>query len=219
MKQVKFLLLIYFSSIFAFHSLGQEKTPAKTLTRLGNIFLIYSNGSQKQLTYNNTDTESFILPNSKDVIFIRQISKWTGNNEYQIHKIMKVDYSTLVEQVITERKPFLDGNDNTSEILNVVSPSLSPDNQFIYFITEKYVTGGILVKVNLSTGKWTEFFSAESYTLVESGQFKGCFFVGVSEVGPKGRDVYFKLAVQNGKILKEFESYEAMISFRNEILG
>ncbi|SIS65496.1 hypothetical protein [Belliella pelovolcani] len=218
MKQFKSLILILIGTFITANSIAQEKVPAKTQIMLGNIFLIYSNGSQKQLTYNESDIEALIVPNSKEVVFIRQVPRRSGSNEYFAHKIMIVDHSTLIEKVITDSKPYLDGLDGTSEILNVGNLTISPDNQFIYFITEKYATSSILAKVNLNSGKWIEFFPAQSFSIVEKGQFKGSFFVGVSEVGAKGRDIYYKLADENGKILKEFESYEAMISFRNEIL-
>lgn len=197
--------------------LAAQNTPAKAFIKENNVYIAFTDGTQKQLTFNGSDRDPFLLATEGKIVYVRETQVSSRYGTYSTKKLMKVDISTLVESIITDQKPYQDGLDATYDILNVISPMLSLDKKYLIFITEKYATGNQLVKVDLQSGKWTELFSAESFELIEKGTFKGMYLVGISEVGSQGRDVYHKLCDEKGDVIKEFDSWESMMKFRNEI--
>lgn len=71
--------------------------------------------------------------------------------------------------------------------------------------------------MNLSTGKWTELFSAENFTLVKKGIYKLLFLIGKSEIGYNGRDSYYKLYDEKGTLQKEFNDKSSFEKFKLSI--
>jgi len=194
-----------------------KKEIAKAIMKNHNIFAVFSNSTLKQLTFNDSDYFPYLLKNENKVLFIRNIKDNSGYQDYTKKAIMKVDIDNLKETIITNKKPYLDGNDRSDEILTIGNPTISKDLQFIYFIVEKYATSNQLVKVNLKNGKWTELFSAETFELLTKPPYKNNFIIGGSEIRDKGRDIYYKLVDISGKTIKEFDSKESVDKFKNEI--
>lgn len=191
--------------------------PAKAFLKDKNVYVAFAGGSQKQLTFKGSDRDPILLLKDKSIVFIRETPVRTAYGSYTTNKIMKVDLKTFLETTLSDQKPYLDGLDGTFEILNVINPTLSLDEKFLIFGTEKYASGNQIVKVDLESGKWHELFSAESFELIKKGQFKGLFLISKSEVGSRGRDLYFKLCDENGVVKKEFDSEKSLMKFRNEI--
>lgn len=194
-----------------------QNLPAKAFIKDNNVYVAFTNGTQKQLTFNNSDRNPVLLSKVSSVIYIRETKGRTGNSSYTTKKIMKVDINSLLETNISDQKPYKDGLDFTFEILNVINPTLSLDENFLIFGTEKYVTGNQIVKVDLESGKWQELFSANSFELIKKGPYKGLFLIGTSRVGYKGREIYFKLCNEMGEAKKEFDNEDSMMKFRSEI--
>lgn len=191
--------------------------------REGNIFL-HDDVTEKQLTFWGLDKSPFVLSNGT-IVFIRQEEALSSGNggqstarKYYTHQLMSVDIRTTFEKVITDRKPFEDGLDGTHQILQMRTPTLSPDQKFLYFVTEKYATASQLVKVNVETGVWTELFSAESFELIPTQAGKHLFLIAKSEVRNRGRDIYYKLCDESGSVLKEFNSQENMLKYKDSVL-
>jgi hypothetical protein len=184
--------------------------------RQGNIYLSLK-GKETQITFSGNDKSPFMLSNEK-IIFVRQ-EEGIGKVKYYTHKIMSVDVNTLFEEVITDKKPYEDAQDSSHEIFRINNPTLSADRKFLYLVTERYVTADLLVKVEISTGKWTELFSAESFEMISKGKFKGLFLIARSEIKNRGRDIYYKLCDESGKVLKEFDSETSLMKFKFEQTG
>ena len=182
-----------------------------------NIFIRYANKSTKQLTFSNSDSSPMILKKENAILFIRDAQ---GDYNYpKIKKIMKVSCSSLIEKTLTDKKPFEDAVSDTYYILNIQNPTLSLDEQHLYFTTECYVTGGELVKVDLTTGKWTRIFPANYYELIKKGQFKGLFLTGRSEMkGSAGRSIYYYLVNEKNEVLKEFDSEDNYLQFKKSVV-
>lgn len=201
----------------------EQIIPGRDLTlslREGNIFT-RTNKKEKQLTFCGCDSDPVLLENNK-ILFIRfeegfrpSIEDEDENVTYRCHKIMTVDIETLLEETITQRKPFEDGLDGTREILRVENPALSLDGKYLYFVTEKYATASQFVKVEIQSGKWIELFSAESFELITEGPHKNRFLVATSEIRTKGRDIYYSLRDEEGKVYKEFDSEKSLMKFRS----
>ena len=156
------------------------------------------------------------------VLFIRQeeaLSAGDGKRfpirKYYTHQLVRVDIKTTFEKIVTGSKPYEDGLVGTKQILSMRSPTLSTDQKFLYFVTEKYVTASQLVKVKVDTGIWTELFSAESFELMSSDNGVHLFLIARSEIRNKGREIYYKLCDESGTVLKEFDSQESMLKYRN----
>jgi len=204
--------LVFFSPLMLYFT-GTMANPSEVFARNQNIFAVMENGSQKQLTFSRNDRDPVLIPNTVQVVFIRGEVVRTGFGSYTRNKIMILDAATREERIVTEEKPYRDGLDNTNEILNVIAPALSPDNQHLYFITEKYATSNQLVKVHLQTGNWTEMFSAESYELIKSGRYRGFYLISRSEVGDRGRDLYYQIVDKNNRTVRRFDSEQSATQF------
>lgn len=204
--------LVFFIPLMLYFT-GTMANPSEVFARNQNIFAVMENGSQKQLTFSRNDSDPVLIPSTDQVVFIRGEVVRTGFGSYTRNKIMILDAATREERIVTEEKPYRDGLDNTNEILNVIAPALSPDNQHLYFITEKYATSNQLVKVHLQTGNWTEMFSAESYELIKSGRYRGFYLISRSEVGDRGRDLYYQIVDKNNRTVRRFDSEQSATQF------
>jgi len=201
------------------HHAGGAAFAFEVFARDGNIFL-KGQADEKQLTFWGLDKSPFLLDNGK-ILFIRQEEALSHGhrmpsvpNVYYTHQLIILDPKTTFEKIITNQKPYEDGNDGSSKILNMRTPTLSADQNFLYFVTEKYVTASQFVKVNINTGEWVELFSAESFELVLMGDGEPLFLVAVSEVRNRGRDIYYKLCDETGRVLKEFDNQENMLRYK-----
>jgi len=186
----------------------------KAFVKEGDVFITFPDGKTKQLTFTKTNEKPFMLKSTNEVLFFRNERIFKGDVEYSRKKIMKVDINTFLETTISEQKPFKDGKDNTYEILNVENPCLSLDENSLYFLTAHTATTNQLIRLDLSTGKWNQLFSAESFELLRSGQFTGYFLIGQYELGPRGKGIYYYMLDGTGKRFKEFDSKESMLQFK-----
>lgn len=180
----------------------------------GDVFVTFPDGKVKQLTFTKTNEKSFMLKSTNEVLFFRNERILKGDVEYTKKKIMKVDINSFQETTLSEQKPFKDGKDNTYDILNIENPCLSLDETSLYFLTAHTATTNQLIKLDLSTGKWNQLFSAESFELIRSGQFAGYFLIGQYELGPRGKGIYYYMLDVTGKRFKEFDGKESMQQFK-----
>jgi hypothetical protein len=207
----KNLTLYLFLTIF--FSCSQKEKVAKPSIIDSNIYAVFENGTQKQLTFNNSDSDPILLKDQDIIIFTRSES----NVAFDYKKLMKVNVHDLSETVITDQKPFGDGLDGSHYIFNLNSPRLSLDKKYVLFTTEKYATGNLLVKVNINTGVWTELFTAETFEELSKEPYTGYFLVGQSVIEAHGRDIYYRLVNDSGQIIKKFSNEESMLQFRSKI--
>lgn len=192
---------------------GTTANPAGVLVRNHNIFAVMANGNEIQLTFSRTDRDPILIPGTDQVVFVRGEVVRTGFGSYTRNKIMMLDAATLKKRIVTEEKPYLDGLEDTHEIIHVIAPTLSPDNRHLYFITEKYATSNQLVKVHLQTGDWTEMFAAESFELINTGRLRGFYLISRSEIGDRGRDLYYRIVDRNNRTIQRFDSRESATQF------
>ncbi len=170
----------------------------------GNIYLLLENKKQKQITFNGSDEKPILIAEKGIVIFVRNVQENNLNHIYTRKKLMSVSIDDMNELLITEKKLYKDGNDQSYEIFNIDNPTLSLDRKSIYFTTEKWVTANQLVKVHIEGGRWQELFSANNFTLIKKGSNRGNFLIAKSEIRDKGRAIYYSLVDENGKVKKEF---------------
>jgi hypothetical protein len=182
-----------------------------------NVFIKYANKSTRQLTFSNADSSPIILKKENAILFIRNAA---GDYNYpNVKKIMKVNCNSLIEKTLTDKKPFKDAVSDTYYILNIQNPTFSLDEQHLYFGTECYVTGNELVKVDVTTGKWSRIFPANDFELIKRGQFKGLFLIGRSEIkGAGGRSIYYYLVNEKNETLKEFDSEDNFRLFKKNAI-
>jgi hypothetical protein len=189
----------------------------KTSIKDGNVFVTLTNGTQRQLTFTRSDERPFVLRSVNKVLYIRNENIVKGDVEYTRKKIMTVDINSFAEETIADAKPYKDGADNTYEIMKVDNPCLSIDEGSLYFTTPHTTTTHQLVKLDLDTKKWNQLFSAETFELIRTGQFAGCFLVGQYEIGARGKGIYYYMLDSQGKRLKEFADKETMEQFKKAV--
>lgn len=217
---IKFLLICLVLTGYAQVDIPDSILTApqvKTFIKDGNVFVTFPDGSQRQLTFTKTDERPFVLRSENKILFIRNEHIVRGDGEYTRKKIMTVDINSFEEETIADVKPYKDGADNTYEIMKVENPCLSLDEGSLYFITPHTTTTHQLVKLDLNTKKWNQLFSAESFELIRTGQFAGCFLVGQYEIGARGKGIYYYMLDTQGKRLKEFADAETMQQFNKAV--
>lgn len=188
-----------------------QKTVQNIYEKQGNIFITYDDGSEKQLTQINGDSDPFLLENENAVVCVRKKEDLPGG--YSTHKIIRIDIATGKEKVLADTKPFKDDVTNSNEIINVVTPKLSEDQKYLFFIVEKYVNASQMIKMDVATGKWNELFSAESFELLNFDPYKGMFLAGQSDDLDRGRDIYYRILVEDGRVVKDLNTYEEAKAF------
>ena len=90
---------------------------------------------------------------------------------------------------------------------------MSADQKYLYFITEKYSNASQLIKMDVASGKWYELFSAETFELLNFDPYKGMFLVGQSDDLDRGRDIYYRILIEDGRVVKDLNTYDEAKSF------
>ena len=101
-------------------------------------------------------------------------------------------------------------------ICNITDPALSPDNRFIYFLSDAWVVSGSLQKVEISTKNVSFVIDACGFEIIKTGIFEGLLLVDRHLIEDKGRASYLWLVSPDGKLrmqIGEFES-DAAHEFR-----
>ena len=192
----------------------------KVFLKGNNIYGIYSDGKERQYTFLGIDSKPLLVKLKSVVVFLRSEKAWSFNSkrEYTKYKLMSLQIHSLEERILTDQKPFPDGQDRSFELLSPRNLTISPDQTKVLFVIEKYATGSELVQVDIESGKFEELFSAEKFEFIKSGIYKGQLLVGVSEIGDRGRDIYYKVTDLKGDVLKSFNGYEDYMTFRSSAL-
>lgn len=196
---------------------GNQYEYKSAIVKDGNIYVVYHNGKQKQLTFNGSDEKPILIAEKNFIVFVRDVQEIGINHKYIRKKLMSVSIDDMNELLITEKKLYKDGNDQSYEIFNIDNPTLSLDRKSIYFTTEKWVTANQLVKVHIEGGRWQELFSANNFTLIKKGSNRGNFLIAKSEIRDKGRAIYYSLVDENGKVKKEFLNHRMAEQFLTSV--
>ncbi len=214
---LKFLIILFTLSAYTQVDSILTESEFRAFEKDGNVFVAFSDGTEKQLTFTQKDEKPTLLKSKNQVVFLRHEKILQGGVESFKKKIMKVGINTYFEETITEQKPFKDGLENTYDILRVDNPTLSADENFLYFITDHTATSSILIKLDMESGEWHELFSAENYELLTSGPFEDYFIIARKESPSKGGGLFYYLVDEIGKKFKEFDSKESVEQFKKSI--
>lgn len=186
-----------------------------TLVKDKNIYVTKTDGEIEQVTYIGKDSEPLISSDKKTVYFIRQTGN-KGEYEYEGEQLalMQVDLISLKEEKLTDTIYYEDWK-STSEIFEVTGFTLSNDGLFIFFITQKWTTSGVLVKLNTQTKKMTEISHGDKFELLKAGRHKDHIIVTRSSIKSNvGRRWSNWLIDLNGEIIKEIGDDDAVTNFK-----
>ncbi|MFA0963947.1 hypothetical protein AB9P05_19225 [Roseivirga sp. BDSF3-8] len=187
----------------------------KVFEKDGNVFGVYRNGSERQLTSKNADTDPLLIRKKGTVIFLRKVHE--GGK--QAVRIMTLKVATLQEDTLLDQKPYWDGLLGDFPLYQVEGFTLSPDQTKVVFLIEKWVTSSVLVLVDIKTGELKELFPASKFEFIRSGNYKGKFLVDSYEIeNDKGRQLWHKVRDWDGTTLKRFESYDEYRTFRSSAM-
>lgn len=182
-----------------------------------NIYVDFPDGSTKQITFNESDENPVFVDNYKSIVFTRNYKERGQHRVYTRKKLMIVSVDDLKETLITERKPYKDGNDNSDEIFRIINPTVSIDGKHIYFSTEKWATEDQVVKVNIENGKWTELFPGVLLEYIRNGDYRGSFLIVKSEIRDEGRAGYYMIVDEKGSFIKDFKDKKSAEAFMKTI--
>lgn len=198
-----------------------ENELLKAYIQNNNIHGVFKNRSERQLTFEDSDSNPLLVKAKSTIVYLRSEKKRSSRSkrEYSKFKLMAMDINSLEERILTDQKPSYDGNDRSFELLSPRSLTISLDQSKVLFLIEKYVTGSQLVQVDIVSGRYQELFSAERFEFIKSGEFKSLLLVGVSEARDRGRMLYYKVCDWEGNVIKEFKDYEEFMTFRSSALS
>jgi|GEM_PF-5252778 len=191
---------------------SNQPTPVATFERNLNIFVLMSNDSTIQLTFSQTDSLPLIIPNKPYVVFVREniISGMSSKS------LMLVNIFSLKESIVTDKKPFPNQEDSY-KLMEIKQPMIMDNGESVMFITDKYAKASQLVKVNISSGEWTDKFTAEWYKPFNMGHFKNHYLVGQSIIRENGYGIYYSLVDDSGNVIKQFKNKESMKDFEEQL--
>jgi hypothetical protein len=189
-----------------------------TLIKDNNVYVTKTDGKIEQVTFIGKDSKALISPDKKVVYFIRQ----TGNmGEYEYEgmeqlAIMQVDLNSSKEQKLTDTIHYEDWK-STSEIFEVTGFTLSQDGGFIFFITQKWATSGVLVRLNTETKKLTEISHGDKFELIKEGQHRNHIIVTRSSIKKNvGRQWSNWLIDNEGNEIMEIGDDDAVNNFKRQ---
>ena len=220
---MKTITIILFSVILLYHpgmcqdeDLFSASKPSASV-KDGNVVVTLDDGTERQLTFTQSDEKPVLVPSRNKVIFVRNEKVVQGEKEYFRKKIMTVGVNDFLEEEISTQKPYKDGKNNTTEILRIDNPAISSNGDYLFFLANHTATTSQVIKMEIATGKWNLLFSAESFEMLNTGPFRDYFLIGRQEVGASGLGMYYYLVDRTGKQVKEFNSKESMEQFKNSI--
>jgi dipeptidyl aminopeptidase/acylaminoacyl peptidase len=203
-------------SVFVIIAGCSQTKVVGTLTKDKSIYVTKANGKIEQVTYTGKDSDPLISPDRKVVYFVRQ----TGNmGEYENEgaeqlAIMKVDLKSLKEEKLTDTILFEDWK-SAIELYEVTGFSLTQDGLFLCFITQKWTTSGVLVKLNTQTKKLTEISHGDKFELLKDGKYKDHIIVARSSIKSNvGRQWSNWLIDIDGKEIMEIGDEDAVTNFK-----
>ena len=195
-----------------------ENKYVDTFAKNNNIYVTKSDGKIKQVTYLGKDKKPLISPQEQTVFFIRETGDM-GEDVYEGTEqlaIMQVDVKSLKEEKLTDTIHYEDWN-STSNIYEVTGFTISQDGNYIFFITQKWTTSGVLVKLNTHTKKMTEISHGDKFELLIDGQYQNHIIVTRSSIKRNaGRQWTNWLIDMDGKEIKEIGDDEAVVNFKRK---
>jgi hypothetical protein len=196
----------------------KSRKLSNVFIRENNLYANYQDGEVKQLTFLNADKLPVLVRKRSKVVFFRAMKPADGQLDFNEFNIMSIDIKTLIEETITDQKPFPAGSSLKFEIIHPRNPILSEDQRSLLFIVEKYTTASELVQVDIKSGKWKALFSVEAFDIITSGKYKGKLLVGYSDIGSNGRQMFYKISEYNGSPVKKFDNEMEYRKFRSAAL-
>jgi hypothetical protein len=187
-----------------------------TFVRGNNIYVTKTNGKIEQVTYTGKDSHPLLASDKKTVYFIRQGGN-IGEYEYKGVEqlaVMRVDLENLKEEKLTDTIHYKDWK-TTREIYEITGFTLSQDGRFIVFITQKWATSGVLVKLNPITRQLTEISHGDKFEVLKDGQYKDYIIVTRSSIKSNaGRQWSNWLIDIDGNEIKEIGDADAVTNFK-----
>jgi hypothetical protein len=226
-KLFRRLLIISVSlgSACVFAATPQQQINSTSINRIfannGNIFASYNNGTHKQLTFTNKDSNPYFSKDSRKVVYLRDIEPhisspegdiifneiWLLNlNDLSEKKIFKAGYlkNLNVSNINSKNYPF----DSINDIGKVL---LSSDGNNIYFISRAWVTSAAIFAINTKNSQVKLISAGNSLDIIKNGPFKDYLIVSKRKYhknSPGSYDYYYIIDNQGNeiKMLGDFDT-------------
>ncbi len=103
---------IHDCSISHSHKELEENNPSKTFGEESNIYVVFTKGLKKKLTFNYTDSHPMLLPSNEQKTCVRN----QNISGFEYKKIMIININDLREKVLTDKNTYKDGLTGKSDI-------------------------------------------------------------------------------------------------------
>ncbi|MCX6793432.1 MAG: hypothetical protein NTY12_05465 [Candidatus Falkowbacteria bacterium] len=188
----RFIILIISVLILSGCSYKIVKNPTDdradgVINRGGNIFVKYSSGNEKQVTFTGGDSQPSLSEDKKLIVFVRDIGDKVPSIDFaggttNYNQIWLLNLDTLVEKKVFKSSDLKDINlllnavgekFPIDKIANLSNPLISLDNNYIYFMSLAWVTSGAIFSYNLNDNQIKLISDGNSLSLVKDGEFRG----------------------------------------------
>ncbi|HPA57165.1 MAG TPA: DUF4339 domain-containing protein [bacterium] len=204
-----------FEKVWPFDGREQESLHLikQVFAEQGNVFVIDSQNEISQITSSGKDTSPIISPDGKDVYFVRKTGVF-GEAEYEeVEKlmIMKTKIDSLEEEIFLEKTDGI-------EIFEVRGLSITANGKHLLFITQKWSTSGVLLRINVNTKKIQEITHADNFEILKKGEYENHLIVNRSSIKEDvGREWSYWLIDIDGNVIKEIGDEESVQKFKEKV--
>lgn len=185
-----------------------------------NIYLNTPKGNPEQLTSTGRDQSAVYSARKNVVYFVRhqELNASTAVDELPALSIMRMNVKTRKTDQLTDTIRHEDWK-STQKLYLVGGLTLSEDGQYLYFVTEKWETSGVLAKLNTRTAETKEIIDGDGFELIRNGQYRGNLLVVRNDIdGEEGRQSYHWLIAPDGKEIMKIGDDQALKTFRSKFM-
>lgn len=201
------IYVVLFSLLLSLNVTTQESQPMKAVVKEKNIFLIFEDGEQKQITDMHVDTLAVLSVDNKLLAFIRSTNGPlidAGMPDVENNEILLYDIKTQKLDVIVRSK----NNGNPEYVLaGLCNINFSPDSRYIFFESSaSWATSNAIHRYDLSTKEEKFVTDGNSLKVIMKGKYKGYLIVNKHKYYKKGGSYDFDWLVdKDGKEIKQWK--------------
>jgi hypothetical protein len=210
---VKYILTI--TTIILFTSCS-NKSIKDVINRDDNIFLIYDDGLQKQITWVNMDYSPVLSHDQKIVAYLRKTRGSdieTGSCCWENNQLWMYNVNNEETTLLVESTPYFD--DMKQALAGLKKLQFSPDNKYLYFMTAAWATSDAIHRVDLTTKKEQFISAGNTLMVIQNGRYKGYIVTSKHKYynGGGSYDFYWLLTPDGDEINSIGESSEQVDNF------
>ena len=190
----------YVTQVIKKYYIDEQKQIEDVFDNEGNIFLKYTDGQEKQLTFTGIDEQVSLSSDNKKIVFLRNIPgkvnieafyendlEFSGltTDQVNLSQILVLDLNSMKEEKIFDagiiKDKYIKNGSNFTDNFNVISdiyhPIFSLDGGKVYFMSSAWATSAAIFSVDINTGQIAFISDGNALDVIREGVFAGGLLV------------------------------------------